>query len=114
MLDLRRADNDSMIDVITMWTSKHQDLVDLEGNLAKLDKLAPGKRKTLGCYFFDFGEKKPLPISAMQYQCETGLRLLRQGRIEGIVLLANTQEDLGFECVEWTRDWIARVGDTPM
>jgi hypothetical protein len=50
----------------------------------------------------------------MKYQCEAALRWLHQGRIEGIVFLANTQEDLGFESVEWTRDWITKVGDTPV
>jgi len=48
----------------------------------------------------------------MEQQCETGLRLLKQKRIEGIIFLSNTVADLGFESVEWTRNWIQKVGDT--
>ena len=112
LLDLPLTDYLSLIDVITMWTGSSRDLVALEGNLAKLDKLVPGKRKTLGCYFFDFSEKKPVPVSAMQFQCEMGLKWLHEGRIEGLVFLGNSVEDLGYECVDWTRDWIQKVGDT--
>jgi hypothetical protein len=53
-------------------------------------------------------------VDAMRFQCETGLRLLREGRIEGLVFLANTQCDLGYESVEWTRDWISKVADSPV
>ena len=66
----------------------------------------------LRCYFFDFGEKKPVPVSAMQFQREMGLKWLHEGRIEGLVFLGNSVEDLGYECVDWTRDWIQKVGDT--
>jgi hypothetical protein len=46
----------------------------------------------------------------MRQQCETGLKWLRQGRIDGIILYG-TAMDLGWESVEWARDWLARVGD---
>jgi hypothetical protein len=45
----------------------------------------------------------------MQRQCETGVRWLKEGRIEGLVFLGNTVMDLGFESVGWTRKWIQRV-----
>ena len=111
LLDLPLTDYLNLIDVVTIWTWKRQDLVDLEANLARLDKIVPGKRKTLGCYFFDFTEKQPLPISAMKFQCEMGLKLLHEGKIEGLVFLGNSVEDLGYESVEWTREWIRKVGD---
>ena len=43
-----------------------------------------------------------------------GLEWLRQGRIEGMVFLASCICDMGLETVEWTRQWIAEVGDTPL
>jgi hypothetical protein len=112
LLDLPLNDYLDLIDMITMWTGRHQDLADLEKNFDRLDKLVPGKRKALGCYFFDFGERKPVPTSAMQFQCETGLTWLHERRIEAMVFLGNSVEDLGYESVEWTRDWIQKVGDT--
>jgi hypothetical protein len=47
----------------------------------------------------------------MKLQCEKGMRWLEEGRIEGMIFLANTVADLGFETVEWTRQWIEEVGD---
>ena len=47
----------------------------------------------------------------MKLQCETGLRLLREKRIEGMIFLGNTAMDLGFESVDWARAWIQKVGD---
>jgi hypothetical protein len=55
--------------------------------------------------------KKPMPVAAMQKQCEQGLDWLRQGRIHGMIFLATCICDLGLETVEWTRDWIQKVGD---
>jgi len=82
----------------------------LEANLDRVGNLLPSKRKMLGCYMVDYHEKRSIPISLMQHQCEIGLRWLRQGRIDGIIFLGNTIMDLGFEAVEWTRGWIQEVG----
>ena len=68
----------------------------------------------LGCYVVDYGRKAGIPVSSMQLQCETGLRWLREGRIEGLIFLGNTTLDLGFESAEWTRQWIKKVGDTKL
>ena len=38
---------------------------------------------------------------------------LRGGRIDGIIIYG-TAMDLGWECVDWARNWIQRVGDTPL
>ena len=106
------ADYLKLIDVLTLWTAGPEELVDLEANLRKVEKLAPNSRKMLGCYVVDYDKKKSTPVPAMKYQCELGLRWLREGRIEGIIFLGNTVMDLGYEAVEWSRDWIEKVGDT--
>ena len=38
----------------------------------------------------------------------------RQGRIDGMIFLASCLCDLGLEAVEWTRAWIADVGNQLM
>jgi hypothetical protein len=48
----------------------------------------------------------------MQRQCEFGLEALKQKQIEGMMFLSNGVMDIGFEAVEWTREWIQKVGDT--
>ena len=50
----------------------------------------------------------------MQHQCELGLRWLKEKRIEGIIFLGNSVMDLGYEAVDWTRDWIERVAESKL
>ncbi|HZT33369.1 MAG TPA: twin-arginine translocation signal domain-containing protein [Bryobacteraceae bacterium] len=105
-----------LIDVITLWTWETAELANLEANLAKLEKLAPKSRKLLGCYTADYDRNRTpwwtaMPVATMQHQCETGLRWLRQGRIEGIIIYG-TAMDLGWDSVEWARRWIQEIGET--
>ena len=60
---------------------------------------------------WDYGDKKPLSVAAMEDQCELGLEWLKQGRIDGMIFLASCICDLDLETVEWTRKWIQKVGD---
>jgi hypothetical protein len=60
---------------------------------------------------FDFTKKAPVSVDRMKLQCEAGLRWLREGRIEGMIFLANTVADFDFESVEWTRQWVQEVGE---
>jgi hypothetical protein len=115
-LDPAIRDYLDLIDVITLWTWETAELANLEPNLAKLEKLAPKCRKLLGCYTASLDPKgtprwTAMPVPVMQRQCETGLRWLREGRIDGIIIYG-TAMDLGWECVDWVRDWIQRVGET--
>jgi hypothetical protein len=110
-LDLPVRDHLALCDVITFWVWRAADLGQLPSAFAKLEKLAPQARKMLGCYMYDFGDKKPISISAMKFQCELALEWIHQGRIEGIVFDESDICDLGLEAVEWSRDWIRQVGD---
>jgi hypothetical protein len=102
----------ALCDVITFWSlSTLHDLEQMPSSFAKLEKLAPMARKMLGCYMYNFGESKPMPVSAMKFQCELALGWLQQGRIEGVIFDESDICDFGFDAVEWTRDWIRQVGD---
>jgi len=103
-----------LCDKVTLWTWRPEDLAHLEANMAKFEKLAGSSGKLLGLYMYDFGGKREMPVDRMKRQCELGLEWLKQGRIEGMIFLANTVADLDFEAVEWTRRWIADVGDRPL
>jgi len=98
-------------DVVTYWTWRAEELNNLEQNFNRLEGLIPSSRKVLGCYMWDYGDCRPMPISLMQHQCQLGLRWLREGRIEGMIFLASCICDLGLEAVEWTRKWIREVGE---
>jgi len=103
-----------LIDVVTLWNGNSADLVNLESHMKQAEASAPKAKKMLGCYVVDYRRKQGVPVDLMKLQCETGLRWLRQGRIEGIIFLGNTTMDLGFESVEWTRRWIQEVADQPL
>lgn len=98
-------------DKITFWTWKVEDLADLEKNFAKMEKVAPDHPKLLGCYLWDFGNKAPVPLDAMKRQVEVGYKLLQAGRIEGMIFLEHGVCDIGLDTVEWTREWLAKVGE---
>jgi len=101
-------------DVVTLWTWEPAYLHDLDVNVARLEAMLPGKRKMLGCYLWDFFEEKALPIELLQHQCATGLRMMREGRIDGMIFCASCLCDMDLETVEWTRCWIAEVGAQPL
>jgi len=113
-LDLPVKDHLAVSDVVTFWTWECKSLAHLPENFARAEALASAARKVLGCYMWDYGANQPLPLERMAYQCETGLQWLKEGRIQGMILLASCVCDLGLEAVEWTREWIRRVGDQPL
>ncbi len=104
----------ALCDRINFWTSNAAELPELEHNFAHLEQLYPDIPKIQGLYMWDFGEKQPMPVDMMQHQCELGLKWLQEGRIEGMLFIASCVADLELDAVEWTREWIAEVGDRPI
>jgi hypothetical protein len=99
------------VDVVTYWTWKAEDLATLEDGFAQAEQATPNARHVLGCYMFDYGTEKLMPINLMEKQCTVGLDWLKKGRIAGMIFLASCICDLNLEAVEWTRNWIREVGD---
>ena len=110
-LDWPVAEHLALCDVVTFWTWRSEELDGLEEKFARLEGIAPAPHKLLGCYMWDYGAEQPMPLDRMKRQCEVGLRWLRGGRIDGMIFLASGLCDLRLETVEWTREWIASVGD---
>jgi hypothetical protein len=102
------------VDVVTYWTWDAKDIDGLEEGFAQAEKAAPNARKVLGCYMWDYGSRSPMPIAMMEKQCTLGLEWLRNRRIDGMIFLASCICDMGLEAVEWTRNWIAKVGSEPL
>jgi len=103
-----------LCDKTAFWTWKAEDLPKLEENFALAEALAPACGKLLGCYMWDYGAGRPMPVDLMKKQCEQGLQWLQDGRIEGMIFLASCICDLGLETVEWTKRWVAEIGDRPL
>jgi hypothetical protein len=105
------ADHLRFCDVLTFWTMKGAELSGLQDAFGRFVEQTPGKRRVLGCYMWNYGEKQPMTVEQMEHQCDLGLRWLREGAIEGIIFLASCICDLGLEAVEWTREWVLEVGE---
>jgi hypothetical protein len=101
-----------LVDVVYFWTWKARDLRNLEENFAAYRKIAPSKRTLLGIYMWDFGEKKTIPVELMEHQCRLAMEWLKRGEIEGLIFHCTPLCGLHLEAVEWSKDWIARHGDT--
>ena len=110
-LDPSVRDHLEQCDVVAYWTWRAEELVELERDFEEVERLCPSPRKVLGCYMWDYGAGKPMSVSSMEHQCRLGLRWLREGRIEGMIFLANCICDLDLETVEWTRNWIREIGE---
>ncbi len=102
------------VDKVALWTWVAADLVDLEDNFEKLERLIAPKPIILGCYMYDYGGTRPLSVERMEYQCELGLKWLKEGRVDGLIFLASNICDQDLDAVEWTRRWIDAVGDDPV
>jgi hypothetical protein len=100
-----------LCDIVSQWTWNPRDLKSLPENLEKLKAIVADREIWLGCYMWDFANSKPITIDLMRYQCELGLKWLKQGKIGAMIFLATNICDLDLEAVEWTRQWIAEVGD---
>lgn len=96
-------------DIATLWTWKAEDLESLEENFARFERLSLGVRKMLGCYMWDYGTRRPMPLRLFQHQYRLGTQWLRQGRIEGMIFLASCVCELGLDTVEWLRREIAAL-----
>ncbi len=98
------------LDGIQLWTWHAKDLVNLEENVAHCERKYPGKPIVLGLYLYNYGidTGRPMPRKLLEQQCETALRLAHAGRVQGIVFLTINDDP---EAVQWTADWIKRVGD---
>jgi hypothetical protein len=103
-----------LCDVVTFWTWEAQNLDTLASNFGRFEEVAAKQRKVLGCYMWDYGNSAPMPMDSMQEQSEFALEMLRAGRIEGVIFLASCICDLKIDTVEWTRGWIAEVGESAL
>ena len=100
-----------LCDVITMWTWEGRNLKDMEANIKKVLERTPSKRHLAGCYMWNYGERKPLTIDDMKFQCEKYYDWIQKGWIEGIIFCSNCIADIDLDTVEWTRNWITAIGD---
>lgn len=110
-LDLPIKEYLQYCDVITFWTWKSENLVKMTENFERLKAMTPGKRHFVGCYMYDYGNNRPMPLGTMKMQCRKYREWMLAGEVDGLVLCSNCCADVGLETVTWTRDWIKKISD---
>lgn len=101
-----------LADVVQIWPWFYgKEIEQMSETFAKVDKVAPGKKKALGTYMWNFGKSRPLPIPVLDQQYELGLRMLRSRHIDALIFAASWLCDRKLETVDRTREWIRKVGD---
>ena len=98
-------------DVVSFWTWKATDLVNLDRNFKTYRKIVPNKRTLLGIYMWDFGNNRPITMELMKHQCRLALQWFERGHIEGMIFHCTPLCDMKLEAVEWAKRWIAEHGD---
>lgn len=110
--DLTRTDlaeKLALCDVINFWTWDRANLVNLKKNMAEVQKIAPGKKIVLGCYLWNFGDQTELTIDQMKFQCDQGLKWLKDGTVQELVVLGSPLIGMDLPTIEWTRNLIKKI-----
>ncbi|MBQ8311020.1 MAG: hypothetical protein IJX80_08420 [Clostridia bacterium] len=98
-----------LFDNLTLWTWEYRELERLSQNFERFEQKFPTNKKYLGIYILDYPSGKAIPNEYMELQCEYGLKLLREGQIDGMIFLTNCVMGIGLPSEYWLRDWIDRV-----
>ena len=109
-LDFKVSDYINLCDVITLWTWRGSNLPQLDENIQKFVEKTPDKRRLVGCYMWNYGERKPMTMDLMKYQLDRYYYWIKKGDLEGIIFCSNCIADIGLDTVEYTRKWIAEMG----
>jgi len=98
-------------DGIIMWTWCEKNIHWVPKKFEAFKKLTEGKRRMIGCYLWNFGEKKPATAEAVKWQLDWYRERLLAGEIEGVVLHTNTMADLDLEAYDVAVAWMKEHGD---
>lgn len=99
------------IDGITVWNMQTDEIPNMDEDFSRYEDLLPDTRKMLGLYIYDYDQDRSVTLENMHFQCETGLKWLKEGRIEGMIFLTNCVMGIGLKSEYWLRDWIKKVGN---
>ena len=98
-------------DVITFWSWTSEELKLEEARLEKIIQMTPEKEHFAGCYLWNYGDQRELTVEEMAFQLDVCYRMMKSGKLDGVVVCGNNVADLGFPAVEYFRKWFAAHRD---
>ena len=99
-----------LVDSVTYWTWRAKNIPQLPEYFRRYRELAPGKPTYMGIYLWDFGDHKEMPKEMVAFQLDMGLKMFREGEIEGFVFLCSSICNRPFPAIAYVRDWLASHG----
>ena len=97
------------VDGFSFWTWNSDDLPKLPERFEQVEKIYRNKKILIGIYMYDFYNRRPVTDEMMEFQCNYALSLLKQGRIDGIIIEANSVMGVGLPSEKWLRQWLSEV-----
>ncbi len=102
-------------DGVTMWTWNEKNVMSqFEEKYEIFKKMTAGKKKMLGLYLYDFGDKRQATGETVTWQLNRYSELLKAGEVEGIILHTNTMADLDYEAYDAALEWLAVHKNDPL
>jgi len=98
-------------DGVLFGTWLGDDLPKFDDDFKKAREITKGKRLMVGSYLYNYGQFREFTAADMKMQLEKCAGLVREGLAEGILLCSNCIADLGFEAVEYTKQWLREHGN---
>ncbi len=98
-----------VVDSFSFWTWNSDDLPKLPERFERIEGTFRDKKVLIGIYMYDFYNRRPVSDEMMELQCNYALSLLKQGRIDGIYIEANSVMGVGLPSEKWLRRWLEEV-----
>ena len=98
-------------DGIIMWNWWESRIGEFEKKDAWFRAHTEGKKRMLGLYVYNFGEKKQAEPDVVLWQLNRYYELLKAGEIDGIVLHTNAMGDCDYPAFKVVHDWMLEHGD---
>ena len=100
-----------IFDGVILWFWHETDNANFEQKLQEFLKRHKNQKRMVGCYLYDFGNKKQSNSDTVLYQLNRAKELLVNGLVDGLVLHTNGVVGMGFEAVELAKKWMEENGD---
>lgn len=101
-----------LCDQISIWFWHAKNIPGMKENVIKVRNLVgPEKALVMGIYMWDFGGNCPVPDDLMAKQLQTGLELIMDRQLSGLVFHPTSLVSRKLSSIEIARQWIAENGE---
>ena len=100
-----------IFDGVALWFWHEVTNEEFERKCDEYFRATKGQKHMIGCYLYDFGNKREISPDSVRYQLDRNREFLKKGLIDGFILHTNAVVGLNFEAVEVAKKWMEEHGD---